>query len=370
MSDEDQDFKYDDDAEDENHIADGIPKDQRVLRTQAYDKSINDIISMIKDGDIMLDPEYQRNYVWDNKKASLLVESILLNVPIPVIYVAEEEDGVWTVVDGLQRFNSLDRFFKNEFKLKGLEVLSEFNGLQFSTLNPKAARLIKNGILRVIVILKESHPEIKYDIFMRLNRGAIKLNEQELRNCLYRGKLNNLVMQLRENKKFLQMIGLSKPHLRMADAELILRYFTLSQSYDQNTGKVVGYAGSVKNALNKYCEDNKHIKDEDTNSLSTLFTRTIDTVYEVLGASAFQRIYEGDYTDGRLNRAVMDCIMLSFENKDPQILLAKKSEIKALLKNLPNEDADFNEAITYGTGDKKRLETRLNTWNEKLNALL
>lgn len=183
---------YDDKNEDEN-LSSEIPKEQRILRTQAYDKSISDIVSMIKDGDVVLNPDYQRSYLWDNKKASLLVESILLNVPIPVIYVAEEDDSKWAVVDGLQRLNSLRRFFDNEFKLTGLEVLSELKGLQFSTLNPKAARLLKNGILRIILIFKESNPEIKYDIFMRLNRGSIKLSEQELRNCLYLGKLSFLI---------------------------------------------------------------------------------------------------------------------------------------------------------------------------------
>lgn len=163
---------------------------------------------MIDDGDLLLDPDYQRNYVWDNKKASLLVESFLLNVPIPVIYVCEDDDGRWNVVDGLQRLESLRRFFANEFKLRGLEVLQELDGFQYSTLNPKAARLLRNGILRIILIFKESHPDIKYEIFMRLNRGSIRLTEQELRNCLYRGKFNDLLKELRNNNQFLRILGL------------------------------------------------------------------------------------------------------------------------------------------------------------------
>ncbi len=90
-----------------------IPKEERELRTQAYDKSINDVVGMMKNGDIILNPEYQRNYIWSNKKASLLVESILLNVPIPIIYVSEDEDSKWSVVDGLQRLNALRRFYDN-----------------------------------------------------------------------------------------------------------------------------------------------------------------------------------------------------------------------------------------------------------------
>ena len=114
-----------------------IPKEVRNLRTQSYDKSVRDLVAMIDDGDIDLDPDYQRNYLWDNKKASLLIESILLNIPIPVVYVAENDDSEWNVIDGLQRLNSLYRFFKNEFKLGRLEVLSELNGLTFHNLPPK-----------------------------------------------------------------------------------------------------------------------------------------------------------------------------------------------------------------------------------------
>src|SRR5437879_584410 len=120
-------IKFADTPEEDDANIDEIPKGDRNLRTQAYDMSISDIVTKINDGDIVLDPDYQRNYVWDDKRASLLVESILLNVPIPVIYVAEDDDGKWDVVDGLQRLNSLKRFFGNEFKLKGLGVLDELN---------------------------------------------------------------------------------------------------------------------------------------------------------------------------------------------------------------------------------------------------
>jgi hypothetical protein len=346
-----------------------IPKEKRTLRTQAYDKSIGDIIGMIGDGDLLLDPEYQRSYVWDTKKASLLVESIILNVPIPVIYVSEEDDGGWNVVDGLQRLHSLKRFFDNEFKLKDLEVINEFNGLQYSTLNPKASRIIKNGILRVILILKESHPEIKYDIFMRLNRGAIKLNEQELRNCLYRGNLNELLLRLRQNKKFLSLIGLTLPHRRMVDAELILRYLTLSDGYNKETGAIDNYKGNIKTSLNSYCDSHKKIDNEAAIALKSKFESTIDKVYATLGGAAFHRINSDGTTDGRLNRAIMDCIMLSFEGLDMNWLLENKTKIVDLLKRLPSEDQAFNDAISYGTSTKKRLEYRVNKWREQITSI-
>ena len=145
-----EEIEFGDKSDDEEMPSPEIPKEVRKLRTQAYDKSVIDIIRMIRDGDLILDPDYQRNYVWDNKKASLLMESILLNVPIPVIYVAEDEESRWSVVDGLQRLYSLSRFFNNEFRLARLEVLTELEGLTYLKLNPKAARILNNGILRII----------------------------------------------------------------------------------------------------------------------------------------------------------------------------------------------------------------------------
>ena len=145
------DFVYDDDSDKDSKIPYEIPQEVRKITTQAYDKSVSDIVRMIEDCEIRLDPDYQRNYVWDNKKSSLLIESIILNVPIPVIYVSQEKDDTWSVIDGLQRLYSLKRFFEGKFKLSGLEILSELNKQDIKTLNPKAQRMLKNGLLRVIM---------------------------------------------------------------------------------------------------------------------------------------------------------------------------------------------------------------------------
>lgn len=370
MADNDDDLKFSDAPGDESEIPDDIPKEQRILRTQAYDKSISDVIGMIEAGDIILDPEYQRNYVWDNRRASLLIESILLNVPIPVIYVSEEDDSKWSVVDGLQRLNSLRRFFNDDFKLRGLEVLTELNNSQYSTMNPKASRILRNGILRMILIFKESHPEIKYDIFMRLNRGAIKLNEQELRNCLFRGKLNDLINHLRTTGKFLAMIGLKGPHKRMNDSELILRYFMIADSYDPETGQVRHYTGKIKTALNRYVQAHRNPSPEKLTAYSNRFRETVDKAFGVFGEEAFQRIYENGSYEGRPNRAIMDFIMQSFEHFSAKQLQENATAIKALLQKLPLEDSDFNDSITFGTSDKKRLEYRLRRWNVGLREIL
>lgn len=346
-----------------------IPREERYLRTQAYDKGISDIITMIKANDIIINPEYQRNYIWNNKKASLFVESVLLNVPLPSIYVSEEDDGKWSVIDGLQRLNSLRRFFNNEFKLTGLEVLNELNGLTYYKLNPKALRILGNGILRIILIFKESNPSIKYDIFMRLNRGSVTLSEQELRNCLHRGPFNDLLKELVQNQQFLDILRLKKPHKRMRDVELILRYFAISDEFKKNQVKLRNYKGSMKEFLNEYMKNQKSISQEKIKNFSTRFEITIDKVYSVFGDRAFRRIdTEGNF-DGTLNRAVADFIMSSFEKIDKTVLVSKKEKVCNLLKELPNKDEKFYESISIGTSDTLRLEYRLVHWQKAINHI-
>lgn len=347
-----------------------IPKEERHLRTQAYDMSISDIVTKIENNDIILDPHYQRTYIWEDKRASLLIESILLNVPIPVIYVAEDEDGAWEVVDGLQRLHSLRRYFGGEFKLKGLEVLDELNGDTYTSLNSKAARILRNGILRIILVFKESHPDIKYEIFMRLNRGAVKLSEQELRNCLHRGPFNDLLHSLREETLIQVLFGLDAPHSRMADAELLLRHFTVKAGYDGETGTIATYSGNMRSSLNRYMEKVRNLATAEIDSLRAECLQDAKKVFAVFGDHAFNRITkEGDF-DGRVNRAIMDAVWIGFGFHSLQSLVTSKDDAVALLRRLINEDPKFDDAITTRTSDKARMEYRVHTFAKDLSMLL
>ncbi|WP_157267882.1 DUF262 domain-containing protein [Azohydromonas aeria] len=354
----------------EIETGDEIPKESRTLRTQAYDKSVSDLIAMM-DGDIRLDPHYQRSYIWDNKRASLLVESILLNVPIPVIYVEEDEESVWNVVDGLQRLNSLKRFFANEFKLTGLEVLPELNRLQYSTLPAKAQRILRNGIIRIIVILQESHHEIKYDIFLRLNRGAVKLNEQELRNCLYRGTLNDALKKMRQDTTFQKILGLKAPHARFMDAELVLRGLALMHQFDSDKKILRNYSGKMKSFLNTFINQNKNIGEKEIKRFEKLFYNSVACSYAVFGNKAFRRL---DIATGRpenlINRAIFDIMVVGFCKYEPQQITPKKEEIIEALLQLQRSDSEFNEAITFATGDTGRVEYRLSKWTDAINSIM
>lgn len=361
-------FEFDD-LVNESEIIE-IPQEVRKINTQAYDKSVADIVRMIEDKDINLNPEYQRNYIWDNKKSSLLIESIILNVPIPVVYVSQEEDDSWTVIDGLQRLNSLNRFFQRDFKLTGLEILSELNKSDVKSLNPKALRVLKNGLLRIIVISHDSHPEIKYDVFMRLNTGAVKLNDQELRNCLFRGKLNEEIKEIVKTPEVLLLFNLSMPHPRMVDCELILRLLSFYSNFNKVDNSIDNYKGRMKNFINDYLLENKNINDDNLKSLSNLVINTFKTIIEIYSKNAFKRISTVDIYETTLNRSLMDMLFISTAIFPNNKLLEKKELIFNKFQELSINDKEFKESITIGTSDKKVVNYRIDRWIKEITKIL
>lgn len=365
----DLDIRYDDDSDMDSKIPYEIPQEVRKITTQAYDKSVSDIIRMIDEKEIRLDPDYQRNYVWDNKKASMLVESIVLNVPIPVIYVNQEKDDTWSVIDGLQRLYSLKRFFDGKFKLSGLEILSELNRQDINTLNPKALRILRNGLLRVIMITHNSNEEIKYDVFMRLNTGSVHLTEQELRNCLYRGSLNKLLKEMSLNEMWQTLLGLKAPHKRMADRELALRFLCISQGWDAGTQELSGYKGRMKSFLNSFMGTHKNIDNKTYIEWKQIFDDTVTKVFEIYGVDAFKRSGKGGIREKSINRALMDIIMLSSSQHSLAELMDKKEQINERLYELILSDEKFRDSIKIGTSDTKVITSRLSQWCNEVNRI-
>lgn len=357
---------------DDNEEIMPIPKEKRNLRTQSYDKSVADLVGMMKDGRIYLTPEYQRNYVWDSKKASLLVESILLNIPIPVIYAAREQDEnlSWNIVDGLQRLNALKRFYNNEFPLIGLEILSELNGQKYKNLNTRTKSYLDDANLRIVLLFEDSHPDIKYDIFMRLNTGSVKLKPQELRNCLYRGTFNEALKELVKDENILNIMNLKKPHKRMDDIELILRYIAISENYDKTKEILNNYNGVMKSFLNDYMHNNQNMHIDKIEQIKEKVIKTVKKAYSIFGKQAFRRIDGDSASSTRINLSLMDVIMISFEDCSEEVLISKKNQIINLYKDITNTNEDFISAITTGTSSKNNIELRIKIWNDSFRRIV
>ena len=205
---------------------------QRNLVTQFVDYNLRALSELLEEKTIDLHPEYQRRYRWSDERQSKLIESFIMNVPVPPIFLNEDEFGKYSVIDGKQRLNSIQRFLTSELELVGLDVFRDFNGKTFSDLPLIYQNYIKTrAVLRAIIILSESDTDIKYKVFLRLNTGGVSLNAQEIRNSAYPGDLNDLIMKLSENSTFHKLLGVddineSKIHQEMKDVEYVLRFFT------------------------------------------------------------------------------------------------------------------------------------------------
>ena len=340
-----------------------VPNEERYLNTISYDYSVQYLYELIKRGKIVLEVPFQRKQIWKADQASSLLESIIMNVPIPPLYFAEEENGNWLVLDGLQRLSSITNYYDNEFPMKSLEVLSDLNGMKYKDLPPKARSLLDDGMLRVNVIKKDSHRDIKYDIFMRLNRGAVTLNYQELRNCMYRGNLNDAAKELcGENRDFLKILKQKKPHQRYLDVEFIIRYFAFSDNIikDENGDVILGgYKGKLVQYLNEYMDMHKDCSLEEKQAYKDRFNETIEKVVIVFGTEkAFRDISTGNT---KIYKTIADFIMPSFERMTKEYVESNRELIYKRLLNFL-KITEIQDSISRRTSDKDIVNLRLRMW--------
>ena len=327
----------------------------RRMLAQPYDYSVQDVVDKIKSRDIDLAPDYQRNYVWEKgdeveNKCSRLIESLLLNIPIPVIYFAEQAETLkYEVIDGQQRLRTFQRYLDDDFPLKGLEIRDDVNGKKYSELEVKDRDEIRKRSIRAIVILNESDEEVKYEVFERLNLGSIQLTNQEIRNSSLRGDFNNLLKELAKNSQFKEMLHLrlKSSEKNMAREELVLRFFAYHDS---------GYK-QVKNLsyfLTDYMKKNQHPSPETLNNLRGLFLNTIDLVFKYLKDKAFSNFIEERGCWASLsNKSLYDAEMLAFSH-----FIGK--EIKVTPEDFPGElqklmgDKDFKSLHTQASSEMRK----------------
>lgn len=333
-----------------------FPPGERTIHTQTYDLSINTLVEQWNDETLVI-PEFQREYVWDNAKASRLVESLLLNIPIPTLYFAETDDAKYQIVDGHQRVYSVVRYIDNQFPLSGLRIQSEFKGLRFHRLPHREQRFLKTRTMRAIIIQADSHPNMKFEIFERLNTGGLALNAQEIRNAIYHGTFNDLLKSLESHAGYRKALSIPRVRKRMVDRELILRFLALRYA-------MPGYRTPLVRFLNDFMREQREADDARLAEFADCFTGTVDLVHEVFGPSAF-RVSDraGRPTERNLNRALFDAHMLVSSIADRSSAADARRRIRVGMSDL-YKDADFADSISRATGDKARTYHRIRAVGE------
>lgn len=317
--------------------------------TDKKDFPLSTIREMFDDGDIIPQPDYQREFVYDEKRISKLIESALIGIPIPIVYLCEEQDNTYTIIDGQQRITSFVKFLKNEVALKGLEEFAELNGKKFCDLNKADQKKLKNVTLSSIILTKESQ-ELKYEIFARLNQGAVKLKPQELRNCVYRGPLNTLLEKIAK-KPFLQSLFLEE-NKRKNYQEYILRFFAL-RHYDD-------YGSSMAKTMNNYMAMHQNANADEIEALEKKFMNTMDIIKQVLGHTAFCAYdRQNNRFINKFSGSIYDSIAIAFSFFNSHDLIAHADQIRKEIEEIKMKDQEYQDYTYAATGSKDRVVGRI-----------
>jgi hypothetical protein len=311
-------------------------KHDRELRTDAVDFSFGEIVNLHKDKEIIISPEYQRLFRWEDAQKSRLVESILVQLPIPPIFLVENDDGILELIDGLQRVSSVIQFIspgdidREPLRLIGCDLMKELNGKVFEDL-PLADRLrIKRTPIRAIIIKKQGDTYIKYELFKRLNTGGSLLSAQEIRNCSSRmveggEEFYKLIQGFAQYPPFKVAIGRLPENALMqkGDEELVLRFFAIKNFLH-------GYHGNVQEWLDSYMESVLFKESEfEIPQERESFQKIFQLLSEKFGLDAFARYRDG-LAQGRLAPAYFEAVIGgALSNVDA---IAKKSPNTKSLK--------------------------------------
>jgi hypothetical protein len=270
----------------------------RIVTEQAR-YPLDTIKTMIDSGKYKLNPDFQRRHRWSNEKKSRLMESFIMNVPIPPIFLYENEFSHYEVMDGLQRLTAIYDYYNDSYKLEGLKLWGELNGRSYSELPEKVKRGIDRRYISSIILLQESAKsdeeaqKMKQLVFERINSGGVKLEPQETRNALYDGKMNRLCIDLSENKYLCSFLKIPVPNAenknerdenenyrKMVDVEYVLRFFAMRQ--------LEGYTGrKLNDFLDAYLIKANDFDDKLLKKLRCLYEDTLEFAYKVFGEKAF-----------------------------------------------------------------------------------
>jgi hypothetical protein len=345
-------------------FADGIlsvPPEQRRLHTETYDFTVSTIAEKLTDGSVFI-PEYQRRYVWSDAQASRLIESLIIQCPIPVIYLNQETDERLSVIDGNQRLTSIKRFLANEFPLKSLTAYPELEGNRAFELDPRIRRHVENRTLRCIVILKDTHPQVKFDVFERLNSGATKLNPQELRHGLYFGDAVTLAARVVKSSDLLSVLDI-RADKRMKAEELVLRFWALLEGRSD-------YRKPLASFINSYTEANRVIPDDKKRFLERIFLQTLTEAKRLFGDLLFRVFGEDLDVASAFNAAIYDAEMVALAEhiRDQTLGDVSPKDVQLALGRMIEYDERFQKSISIATSDEAQVKYRINALADLLRA--
>ncbi len=338
------------------------PYDPNKIRVEQKVFSLRQIYDMINSGDLDISPDFQRNEVWDNFRKSRLIESILLRIPLPVFYFSEDEKGVLSVVDGLQRLSAVKAFMDNELKLKDLEYLDNCEGKCYSAENncveDKYKRWFNATQISANVITADSPYQVKFDVFRRLNTGGKPLNSQELRNCLMNTAVRDLLRGMSSSSSFKEATGNSIDDGRMTGQEMAMRFIYFYNLY--NKGQLQEYNGQIDECLDSLVEELRKLSIEQLEKYYTKYDTAMRNAFYLFGRHAFRKVNGFTVNDSPrslINKALFVAWAVILSEYDKELIEAtfERNSFINILGNAIDEDESFFNYLSYGTNGAKNI---------------
>lgn len=345
----------------------------REIRTTAVDFSFGEILNLHNDKEIVIRPEYQRLFRWSNEQRSRLVESIILGLPIPPIFLIEGNDGVLELIDGLQRTSSVLQFLDHaainepELVLVGCDIVPALNGKRFSDISLSLRLKVKRSPIRATIINKSGDAFVKYEMFKRLNTGGSLLSAQEIRNCSSRmvdggDSFYDAIQEMAQYPNFVAATARLPESFRekRADEELVLRFFAVTLFRDR-------YKGNIEEWLDSFMEDILFKKVVfDLHDQRIRFRAVFDLIFKILGDEAFTRFNDGGQAVGRLAPAYYEASVCAFDSNINVLETKNPDVVKAQLQSAFS-DKRFLSATGPGANTIQKLEERIAVVTEYLS---
>jgi uncharacterized protein with ParB-like and HNH nuclease domain len=319
------------------------------ISSYGADYTVDSLVKRMQMGAFEI-PEFQRKFVWTRKHASKFLESLLMGLPVPGIFLYRVvETNRHLVIDGQQRLKSLQAYYEGvlagrEFRLEG--VREPWNGKSYKSLTPSDRLKLDDSIVHATIFRQEEPEDVLdsvYFVFERINSGGIRLSQQEIRKCVSAGDLLDLVTRLNDHAAWRSIIG--KKNLRGKDEELILRFLAL---YENHTN----YSRPMSGFLNAFSESNKKMQSEKSERLETAFNSTVECIFDAVGTRAFR------IKKGFVNAAALDAIMVGLATRIADAGLPSAASVAAAYDQLMS-NKDFLDACDRSTADDGNVRTRI-----------
>jgi uncharacterized protein with ParB-like and HNH nuclease domain len=332
------------------------------ISSYGADYDVDGIVKRLKRGDIFI-PSFQRDYVWNQTEASRFVESLLLGLPVPGVFLAKEGDSnKLSVIDGQQRLKSLLFFYEGFFNPKAWDirrkvfrlknVQNKFENKTYEELEEEDRIKLDDSIIHATIIKQDSPSDNNtsiYHVFERLNTGGRKLTPQEIRSAIYTGKMNEMIADLNDYLAWRELFG--KKNYRLKDQEMILRFFAIYSNFES-------YSKPLKEFLNKFNGRNRNPSDEEIERLSSIFKRASDLILNKIGKNAFK-------PDRVFNAAAFEVLMVGIAKR-----IDENIDFDSFVRDLGNlyKNQEFVDSITRATSDEKVVDLRHRLFNQFIES--